>query len=159
MRQPDTDFSSVRERVLKVVNPFDLKVSPNMPWPGELDETYASSLSLISGPLAVLYDVITPNRKYYIRIALSSKQDRATATANFVKFWTCVFRYASRQTIKQTDRQTYRHSGHKTSHHYQKQSKIFCCHLIGPTLYWHERSMITYIGATFAINLQYYGML
>jgi len=79
--------------------------------PGELvDETYASSFILAHSLHYVTNDVIhkTGSIEYN---TLPSEEDQTTATVtireNLVKFGYVVFRYASRQTSRQTDIRLY----------------------------------------------------
>ena len=78
---------------------------------GQLHETYASS----AHSLCYVNSWRHPQKRKYI--ALSSEQDRATATGNMyrnlMKFWRVVFEICERtdkQTERRVDKQTYRHT-------------------------------------------------
>jgi len=80
--------------------------SSPVPPPGELDETYSSSLILAHSLRRV------KTRRYHkteVRHLLMSKENRATDMGNmhrkFGEIWTCgwFLRYASRQTDRRTD--------------------------------------------------------
>jgi len=88
-----------------------------MPPSGKLDKMHHFS---DCGPFAPLCENMTSSRKPEVqRIALPPKNDRATAKGNmYGKFGIVVLRYKSGQT----NRQTYRHADHNTSHTYHRGS-------------------------------------
>jgi len=101
-----------------------------VPSPGELDET-ASFLILVfdSGLFAPLCENMTSSTKPELHKALQCRQSRTEShvTCNMYRkcgdIWTCGFetcKWLHRQTL--TEKQTYRHADHNTSHPYQGRS-------------------------------------